>query len=168
MKVYHIYKTMNDRVLLQNAGLHPTAGGGRCLRRCAAANVFRRRILCGVYRGAFRPATVYRALSSLYETGLARRIPADHGALYTLAHAEPSPQLVCSRCGKVEKVNSPAVRHYQTALQKNRGGGAVYVVADCRRKECGHLIAAAVIATFARRNDSGERRWTFVVAAFFA
>ncbi len=136
MKVYHIYKTMNDRVLLQNAGLHPTAGrravfaalrGGKCL---SAADIVRR------LSRRIPPATVYRALSSLYETGLARRIPADHGALYTLAHAEPSPQLVCSRCGKVEKVNSPAVRHYQTALQKNRGGGAVYVVADCRRKEC--------------------------------
>ena len=127
---------MNERAILQNVGLHPTAGrrtvfaalrAGAGLSAADIARKLARRI---------PPATVYRALSSLCAAGLARRIPADNGALYTLAREAPLPQLVCARCGKVEEVDSPAVRRYQTALQKNRGGGAPYMVADCRRKEC--------------------------------
>ncbi|MGI9296288.1 MAG: Fur family transcriptional regulator [Gammaproteobacteria bacterium] len=127
---------MNERAILQNAGLHPTAGrravfsalrAGECL---SAADIARH------LAGRVPPATVYRALSSLCAAGLARRIPADHGALYTPTREEPSPQLVCARCGKVEEVDSPAVRRYQHTLQKDRGVGALYMVADCRRKEC--------------------------------
>lgn len=127
---------MNERAILQNAGVHPTAGRravfgalrpGECLTAADIARRLAKRI---------PPATVYRALSSLCAAGLARRIPAEHGALYMSARGGPAPQLVCSRCGKVEEVDSPAVRRYQTALQKNRGGGSLYMVADCRRKEC--------------------------------
>lgn len=127
---------MNERAIFQNAGLHPTAGrlavfsalqAGECLSAGDIAQRLARRV---------PPATIYRALSSLCIAGLARRIPSDHGALYTLAREEPVPQLVCARCGKVEEVDSPAVRRYHSALQKNRGGGALYMVADCHRKEC--------------------------------
>ena len=127
---------MNESAILQSAGVHPTAGrravfaalrAGECL---SAADIAKR------LAGRIPTATVYRALSSFCGAGLARRIPSENGALYMRENAEPSSQVVCARCGKVEEVDSPAVRRYQSALQKNRGGGSVYMVADCRRKEC--------------------------------
>lgn len=127
---------MKESALLQEAGLNPTAGrlavfsllhAGKCLSANDISRLLSDRI---------PPATVYRALSSLCAAGLARRIPAEHGALYLSAREEPSPQLICSRCGKVEEVDSPAVRRWQTSLQKDRGGGSLYMVADCRKKEC--------------------------------
>lgn len=126
---------MNEHEILQDAGLSPTAG------RCAVFSALRAEECLSAADIAQRlspripPATVYRALSSLCDAGLARRIPAEGGALYTIAQEE-APQIVCSRCGKVEEVDSPEVRRLQSDLQKNRGGGALYMVADCRRKEC--------------------------------
>lgn len=125
------------KTILKNANLHPTAGRTAvyaALRRggCVSAADIARRMA----RSPVPPATIYRALASLCEAGLARRIPAEHGALYMLASEEPAPQLVCSRCGKVEDVDSPEVRRYNAALQKNRGSGALLMLAGCHRKEC--------------------------------
>lgn len=129
---------MNSKDILRRANLSPTAGrvavfsalrDGECL---SAADIVRQ--LSPISH--MPAATVYRALASLCESGLARRIPTEHGALYMLSGEESAAQLICSRCGKVETVDSPEVRRYNTALQKNRGGNAVLMVADCRRKEC--------------------------------
>ncbi|MGI9307318.1 MAG: Fur family transcriptional regulator [Gammaproteobacteria bacterium] len=131
---------MNGAEILRNAGLHPTAGRLAVLEslragECLAAREVAQRL---ARRPHIPPATVYRALSSLCGAGLARRIPSGNGAVYMLAAEESAPQLVCSRCGKVEKISSPEVRRYNTALKKNRGGaGALLMLADCNRKECG-------------------------------
>ena len=125
--------------ILRDAGLKPTPGrlavygafaGGACL---SAAEVLQQ--LGG--RAHIPPATVYRALATLCGIGLLQRIPSDHGALYVV-HAA-APQLICSRCGKVEAVDAPEVHRYNRALMKNRGmqgDGALVMVADCRRKQC--------------------------------
>lgn len=127
--------------MMQVAGLKPTAGrlavygvfaGGACL---SAAEVLQQ-----LEPGAnIPPATVYRALSAFCGIGLLQRIPTDNGALYVAATA--APQLICSRCGKVEAVDAPEVHRYNRALMKNRGmqgDGALLMVADCRRKQCDH------------------------------
>ena len=84
--------------------------------------------------------TVYRALTVFLKAGLIRRIPAAGGALFVLTTEEAMPQLVCSRCGKIEEINDPDVVRYNSALMKNRGvdddGGALLMYADCKRKEC--------------------------------
>ncbi len=125
--------------ILRNAKLHPTLGRKAvflALREdeCLSARDISRRM---ERRPHIPPATVYRALLSLCNAGLARRIPAANGALYMLAREETAPRLLCSRCGKVEKINSPEVRRYNTALAKKRGAAVLLMVADCRRKKCG-------------------------------
>lgn len=128
---------MTDAVdIFRNAKLHPTPGRKAVLAalredECHSARDIARRL------SDVPTATVYRALLALCAAGLARRIPAADGAVYMLARGEDAPQLLCSRCGKVENINAPEVRRYNTALAKKRGGGALLMVADCRRKQCG-------------------------------
>lgn len=129
---------MDTGQILKNAKLHPTPGRRAVLLALRAdAGLSAQDITQRLERPHIPPATVYRALLSLCNAGLARRIPAANGALYMLAREESSPQLLCSRCGKVEKINSPEVRRYNRALAKKRGAAAVLMVADCRRKKCG-------------------------------
>ena len=121
---------------LRAAGLSPTVGrvavfsalrGGKCLSAAAVARRARK----------IPPATVYRALASLCDAGLLRRVPGEKNALYMQMDSHTSPQLICAKCGKVENVDSPEIRRYHSALQKDRGGdGALLMVADCTRKEC--------------------------------
>lgn len=83
--------------------------------------------------------SVYRALSVLHEAGLLRKIPSEQGALYEYHEDEVSPQLVCSRCGKVEEIDDPAVLAYNASVVKKRGlanSDALLMYADCRKKNC--------------------------------
>ncbi|MGU9952008.1 MAG: Fur family transcriptional regulator [Gammaproteobacteria bacterium WSBS_2016_MAG_OTU1] len=135
---------MDSKQILTVAKLQPTAGrvavldvlsAGECLSAGEISQRLRR--LDEQYH--IPPATVYRTLSSLCGAGIAKRIPADHGALYMLATTTTVPQLICSRCGKVEEVDSPEMRRYNEDLMRNRGmdgDGALLMVADCRRKQC--------------------------------
>lgn len=84
-------------------------------------------------------ATVYRALSALCEAGLARKILSDNQALYESAPPDTGPQLVCSRCGKVEDITDPTILRYNTDVIRQRGlskKNALMMYADCRRKQC--------------------------------
>ena len=85
-------------------------------------------------------ATVYRALAALTRAGLLRRIPASDEALYEPARDAAAPQLVCTRCGKMEEVRDPEVKRFNESVMKKRGvsadAGALLLYADCRRKEC--------------------------------
>lgn len=132
---------MEAKDILLGANLKPTAGrlavfsvlrAGECL---AAADILQRL----ERKPHIPPATAYRALAALCEAGLAVRVPATNGALYMLAQDAATPHLICSRCGKVEEVDSPEVRRYNMALMKNRGvsgDSALLMLADCKRKEC--------------------------------
>jgi Fe2+ or Zn2+ uptake regulation protein len=91
--------------------------------------------------GIARPgaATIYRALTALCEAGVVKRVPTDNSSLYVLASHSTHPQLICSRCGKVEEIHSPEMVRYNATLMKNRGvknDSALLMVADCKRKEC--------------------------------
>ena len=84
-------------------------------------------------------ATVYRTLSVLCTVGLARKRLSEHGMLYEGMNSDALPQLVCSRCGKVEEVDDPGLLRYNTGVIKDRSltdGNALLLYADCRRKGC--------------------------------
>lgn len=84
-------------------------------------------------------ATVYRALSALSAAGLVRRIPSDGGALYEKSADDSLPQLICSRCGKVEDINDPGLLRYNASVIKNRSlpeRDRLLLYADCNRKGC--------------------------------
>ncbi len=109
-------------------------GGKRLSARAIVGKLMRGKRPPGV-------ATVYRALKELTGAGLLRRIPAGSGgALFAAAEDAGIPQLVCSRCGKVEEVRDPNIARYNAALMKNRGvdaqAGALLMYADCNRQEC--------------------------------
>ena len=131
---------MDSKRALAAAKLRATAGRAAVLESLSAEEGQSAADILHRLDSAVAPATVYRSLLSLCVAGLAKRIPADNGALYMLADSAAAPRLVCSRCGKVEEVQSPpAVRRYNAELMKNRGvdsSAAMLMVADCKRKEC--------------------------------
>ena len=84
-------------------------------------------------------ATVYRILSLLCDAGLVRKIPAEGGALFENVQEDDFPQIVCSRCGKVEEVKDPSFLKTNADVMKGRGLSAndpLLMYADCKRKEC--------------------------------
>ena len=110
-----------------------------CFR--GGAQLSARDILGRMMRGKKSPgvATVYRTLKELTDAGLLRRIPTNDGALFAAADGAHLPQLVCSRCGKVEEVTDPDIARYSAQVLKNRGVAAddsLLLYADCKRKEC--------------------------------
>jgi len=75
----------------------------------------------------------------LCDAGLLRKIPSENGALYENADNDALPQLICSRCGKKEDVEDPALLRYNADVLKSRGlmeSNSLLLYADCKRKEC--------------------------------
>lgn len=137
-------KIASAKAALRAAGLRATGGRAEVLAvvlgaksPLAARQAIARLTKKGKPTGA---ATVYRALAALTRAGLLRRIPASDEALYEPARGAAAPQLVCSRCGKMEEVRDPEVKRFNAAVMKKRGvaahAAALLLYADCRRKEC--------------------------------
>ena len=128
---------MNNNKILRDANLTPTPGRVAVLRVLLAGKVMSASdIARGINKRASVPvATVYRTLSSLCKAGIAQRIPTEHGALYTLARDDESPRLLCSRCGKIEKIDGIAMRRYVEGLKKQRRQ-SILMVADCKQERC--------------------------------
>ena len=130
---------------MRAAGLRATGGRAEVLAVVLSAHsplAAREAIARLAKRGkaAAGTATVYRALAALTRAGLLRRIPASDEALYEAAREAAAPQLVCTRCGKMEEVRDPEVKRFNESVMKKRGvsadAGALLLYADCRRKEC--------------------------------
>ncbi|MCH9704560.1 MAG: transcriptional repressor [Proteobacteria bacterium] len=84
-------------------------------------------------------ATVYRTLSALCSAGLARKILSENNALYESSRNDTMPQLICSRCGKVEEIKDPNILRYNNSIMKQRQleeHHSLLLYADCRKKEC--------------------------------
>lgn len=136
------YFNMNKKSLFEGTGLKATANRrqvlevlGKSRAPLAAREVWRR-----VPSAKTGIASVYRALAVLCEQGLARKILSCDRALYERAQADNSPQLICSRCGKVEEVTDPGLLKYNASIMKEKKLGArhsLMLYADCRRDECG-------------------------------
>jgi Fe2+ or Zn2+ uptake regulation protein len=58
-------------------------------------------------------ASVYRILVDLAESGHVREIAVAHGAsrYETICEDDPHSDLVCNRCGQIEKLQEPALTH---------------------------------------------------------
>lgn len=84
-------------------------------------------------------ATVYRTLSKLCEIEAIRKVPAEGCALYERLPAEGVPQIICSRCGKMEEIHDPALIVYNETVLKSRGlaeNDPLLIYASCKKKEC--------------------------------
>lgn len=132
---------MNTPSPFQHSGLRDTPNRRRVLAvlQHSAAPLSARQVwqALGAERCGF--ATVYRTLSALTDAGLVRKILSEHNALYEHAEDDHAPQLVCSRCGKVEEVTDPTLLQYNASTMKQRGlneQDALTLYANCRRKEC--------------------------------
>ena len=137
-----INSSMNKKSILKTAGLKSTPARLRVLTLledgvCLSARDVWRALSENDDAASF--PTVYRVLSVLSEAGLLRKIPSENGALYENANNDALPQLICSRCGKKEDVEDPALLRYNADVLKTRGlteGNALLLYADCKRKEC--------------------------------
>lgn len=91
-------------------------------------------------------ATIYRTLSVLAEAGVVRRQPSARGrdsAHYVAASptAASSGQVVCSRCGKIERIESlPEFAQIRGAVSRQSQFAtteqSLYIIADCRNEQC--------------------------------
>lgn len=84
-------------------------------------------------------ATVYRALAVLCTAGLVRKMPSASGALYERQQDDSLPQLICSRCGRVEDIDDPGLLRYNASVIKSRSlpeRDRLLLYADCKRKGC--------------------------------
>ncbi len=134
---------MKEKSIFQEAGLKKTASREIILDiiKKNASPMSARDILEKVLlqKSSIGFATVYRVLSTLCDFELARKIPSEGQILYESTQTEAVPQIVCSRCGKMEEVNDPAVIAYNEAMLKSRGlaeSDPLLIYASCKRKEC--------------------------------
>ena len=133
---------MKTQSVLEKFGIKPTATRRAVIDALAAQRrLFAREIWQHAQKKNAQVgfASVYRALSALTDAGLLRKIPSEQGALYEYPGGDSAPQLVCSRCGKIEDIDDPALLAYNANLAKNRGlaqTDSVLLYADCKRKEC--------------------------------
>ena len=133
---------MNKKSLLEHSGLRATRSRLQILEILENSDtpLSAREVWQQLPQDKTGFATVYRALSALCETGLAKEILSKNNALYEFNREEGgAPQLICSRCGKVEDITDPTVLKYNENINKRRGlddHHGLLLYADCRRKEC--------------------------------
>lgn len=133
---------MDKKSVFHAAGLKATPNrllvakileGGECM---TAREIWRRVVQENPNAGF---ATVYRILSALCDAGLARKLPSEKGAMFESFPEDSQPQLICSRCGKVEDIKDPALLRYNASVMKRRNladDSTLLLYADCKRKEC--------------------------------
>ena len=131
---------MNTQILFEQTGLKPTPNRLRVLETLqqSAAPLSAREVWQRLPEKAIGFATVYRTLSVLTAAGLVRKLLSENNARYECTD-DHAPQLVCSRCGKVEEITDPTLLRYNANTLKQRGldeHDSLMLYADCRRKEC--------------------------------
>ena len=88
-------------------------------------------------------ATIYRVLTQFEQAGLLERHFFESGkAVFELNKGEHHDHLVCLQCGRVEEFYDAEIERRQNAIAKERGfvikDHALYLYADCLRKNCPH------------------------------
>ena len=91
-------------------------------------------------------ATVYRVLTQFEQAGLLTRHHFESGkAVFELNQGHHHDHLVCINCGRVEEFLDPEIEQRQTRIAVERGFAirdhALYLYAECVKKNCPHRIA---------------------------
>jgi Fur family ferric uptake transcriptional regulator len=112
-------------------------------RHLTAEDVYRLLINEGMDIGL---ATVYRVLTQFEEAGLLARHYFESGkAVFELDKGGHHDHLVCLQCGRVEEFYDAEIEQRQNRIAEERGFAirehALYLYANCLRKDCPHLSA---------------------------
>lgn len=99
-------------------------------------------------------ATVYRVLTQFEQAGLLERHHFDSGkSVFEIKESQHHDHLVCINCGRVEEFIDEEIERRQKRIAKERGFAiqehALYLYAECTKKECPHREAAAAVPTAA-------------------
>ncbi|MFS8084774.1 MAG: ferric iron uptake transcriptional regulator [Acidobacteriota bacterium] len=113
------------------------------VRHLAAEDVYRLLLNDGLDVGL---ATVYRVLTQFEQAGLLTRHHFESGkAVFELNQGHHHDHLVCIDCGRVEEFLDPEIEQRQTKIAVERGftirDHALYLYAECTKKNCPHRIA---------------------------
>ena len=92
-------------------------------------------------------ATVYRVLAQFEQAGLLNRSNFESGkAVYEINEGQHHDHLVCLDCGRVEEFYDPQIEQRQIRVAQERGFAvndhALYLYADCIKKDCPHAKLA--------------------------
>lgn len=142
------YSAMSDPAELKSIGLKATVPRMTILdlfrksatRHLAAEDVYRQLIAENMDIGL---ATVYRVLTQFEQAGLLERHHFESGkAVFELRDSKHHDHLVCLQCGRVEEFADPEIERRQNKIAKERGFAivehALYLYADCLKKDCPH------------------------------
>ena len=145
---------MADRAELQNIGLKATAPRMAILdlfrrsatRHLAAEDVYRLLLADDIDVGL---ATDYRVLTQFEQAGLLERHHFESGrSVFELKDGHHHDHLVCLQCGRVEEFTDPEIERRQQRVARERGftvvEHALYLYADCVKKDCPHRTAQDV------------------------
>lgn len=117
--------------------------GTSAVRHLAAEDVYRLLLNEGLDVGL---ATVYRVLTQFEQAGLLTRHHFESGkAVFELNQGHHHDHLVCINCGRVEEFLDPEIEQRQTRIAVERGFAirehALYLYAECVKKNCPHRVA---------------------------